>query len=328
MLIVHPAKAYTRAPDFGIVTCYFNPGGFRSKKANYELFMAPIRQGGLDCVTVECAFGDAPFELEAGPGVVQIRSNSVMFQKERLLNIAVAALPAQVTKVAWLDCDVLFDKADWAVLSSQALETAQVIQPFDTCFRLPPRGRHYDGDGMGWRSFAAVYRDDPKVFLSGSFDKHGHTGFAWAARRELLAKHGLYDGMVACCADHIIAHAVLGDWSSACFRRLAGVNNPYASDIRAWCRRFHEDAQNKLGVTQGYLMHLWHGSMTRRKYVECAQTLIGFGYDPKVDVRIGPSGAWEWASDKPELHAWVRGYFAQRDEDDSEDMGELAAALP
>ncbi|MBI5509391.1 MAG: hypothetical protein HY903_11625 [Deltaproteobacteria bacterium] len=326
--VVEPATAYRPAADLGIVTCYFNPGGFKSKRVNYDSFMQPIRAGGLDVITVECAFGEARFELEPGADVVQLCSPSIMFQKERLLNLALARLPERCTKVAWLDCDVLFDDPDWPGATSRALDAHCIVQPFATAFRLPPRQRQYTGDGAGWRSFAAVFRESPRLFLTGNFDAHGHTGFAWAARRDLLRAHGLYDGMVACCADHIIAHAALGDWSSACFRRLAGVNNPYATDIRAWCRRFYADVQGNLGVVHANLLHLWHGSMARRRYVECAKQLLGFAYDPKTDLRLGAAGTWEWASAKPELHAWVKEYFAQRNEDDQDGEGEQAPALP
>jgi hypothetical protein len=34
-----------------------------------------------------------------------------------------------------------------------------------------------------------------------------------------------------------------------------------------------------------------------------------------VDLAVGPSGAWEWASCKPELHRWAADYFRLRNED-------------
>jgi hypothetical protein len=38
------------------------------------------------------------------------------------------------------------------------------------------------------------------------------------------------------------------------------------------------------------------------------------GVDPSRDIAIGDSGAWVWSSDKPEMHAYVRDYFAGRRE--------------
>ena len=40
-----------------------------------------------------------------------------------------------------------------------------------------------------------------------------------------------------------------------------------------------------------------------------------------ADVRVGPAGAWEWASDKPELHRAVRELFYRRNEDGAQQRG-------
>lgn len=326
-MLIRPAERYEGTDDLHVVTCYFNPSGYRIKRVNYDVFIASLRRSGIPVLTVECAFGEAPFELSPASDVLQIRARSVLFQKERLLNVAVARLPPRARKVAWLDCDVLFDRPDWTVQTTRALDDFAVVQPFERCFRLPPREHVYDGDGSAWESFSAVYRRDPQLFLSGNYDAHGHTGFAWAARRDLLDRHGLYDAMVAGSFDHMLPHACLGDWSSSCIRRIVGVNNPYASDLRAWCRRFHTDVRGSLGFVPGNLLHLWHGRMSNRRYVERAKQLVGFGFDPKVDLIVGDTGAWEWASDKPELHAWAIEYFSQRDEDEIPEDAVIAADM-
>ena len=68
------------------------------------------------------AFGDAPFDLPAGPDVIQVRGPDVLWQKERLLNIAVSRLPARARKVAWLDGDLLFADPDWAGETARLLD--------------------------------------------------------------------------------------------------------------------------------------------------------------------------------------------------------------
>ncbi len=97
------------------MTTYYNPARYQTKRANYERFAAPIRAAGIPFVTIECAFGDEAFELGAGPNVIQVRGRDVMWMKERLINLAISQLPPHVTKVAWLDADILFDNPAWAV---------------------------------------------------------------------------------------------------------------------------------------------------------------------------------------------------------------------
>ena len=42
---------------------YFNPAGYRSKRRNYDVFRERIDAAGIPLVTVECAFGNRPFDL-------------------------------------------------------------------------------------------------------------------------------------------------------------------------------------------------------------------------------------------------------------------------
>jgi hypothetical protein len=314
-MTIRPADRYAAAPDLGVVTCYFNSAGFASKRANFEVFAERLARSGIACVVVECAFGDAAFELAKSPGVVRVRARDVMWQKERLLNVAVGQLPAACTKVAWLDGDVLFENADWAAETSRLLEEVPVVQPYARVVRLP-RGATTDaGEGDSWPSFAAVYRAHPDRVLAGDFANHGHTGFAWAARRELLARHGLYDACISGSGDHMMAHAFAGDWSSACMDRILVRNSRHHAHFVAWCRALYKDVRARVGHVPGTLLHLWHGEMDYRRYVLRNQELARFEFDPAADIRVGESGAWEWASEKRELHRWAVEYYPSRRED-------------
>src|SRR3954452_2532913 len=93
-----PADRYAPAPDLCVAAAYFNPAGFRSKLHNYHLFRDRVAAAGIPLVTVECALGGQPFELPPGPGVRHVRGRDVMWQKERLLNLAIDALPEACRK--------------------------------------------------------------------------------------------------------------------------------------------------------------------------------------------------------------------------------------
>src|SRR5262249_31410323 len=154
---------------------------------------ASFDAGGLPLLTVECAFCDDGFELPAAPDVLRVRGRDVMWQKERLLNAALPHLPPECVAVAWLDGDVLFQREDWALQTRSLLERVPLVQPFDQAIRLPRGVLVYDGVGDVYDGFAATYARQPQRLLRGDFAAHGHTGFAWAARRELVERHGLYD---------------------------------------------------------------------------------------------------------------------------------------
>jgi hypothetical protein len=306
---------YARPRDLGIVTSYFNPCGFRTRAANFERFVAPIREAGIPLVVVEACFGEG-VELDASHRSLKVPARDVMWQKERLLDVGTGWLPPECTKVAWIDADVLFENPDWAVATSELLERAMVVQPFAEVVRmsrgeLSPR----EGDDT-FESFAKVFVDRPEELRLGKFERHGHTGFAWAARREVLARYGFYDACIAGSGDHMMAHAFAGDWESPCIRRIAGTGGRHLAHFRKWCKRLHEAVGARLEFTPGRVLHLWHGTMANRRYSQRNKELYQLAFDPKEDIRVAASGCWEWASEKPELHAWARRYFEERREDD------------
>ena len=310
------AVKYTPVDDFGIVTSYFNPCGFRGRAENFERFAEPIRAAGIPFVVVEATFGGG-VTLPPEHHSLRVEARDLMWQKERLLDLGTGWLPPHCTKVAWLDADVLFEEEGWAVATSELLETAMVVQPFATAVRLS-RGalEPREGDEV-FESFASVFVNRPEQLLHGKYDLHGHTGFAWAARRDLVARHGLYDACIGGSADHVMAHAFAGDSeTSRCITRMLGTGGRHLAHFRRWNRRLGPEAGGRLTFTPGRLVHLWHGTIENRRYAQRNKELRELAFDPNVDIRIGVTGCWEWASEKPELHAWARRYFSERKEDD------------
>src|SRR5215204_6644330 len=96
----HPAQ------PLWAITSYFNPMRYGRRLANYRLFREHLK---VPLLTVELSFGAEDFELREGEAdiLVQLRGQDILWQKERLLNVALGELPSGCTKVVWLDCDVV-----------------------------------------------------------------------------------------------------------------------------------------------------------------------------------------------------------------------------
>ena len=103
---------------------------------NYQLFRKSLK---VPLVAVELAYGQN-FELAETDAdiLVQLRGKHVMWQKERLLNLALSALPPSCRKVVWLDCDVFFDSEDWAERVSYLLDHSVLVQAFSDAHHLSP----------------------------------------------------------------------------------------------------------------------------------------------------------------------------------------------
>jgi hypothetical protein len=309
-----PFQPYVCPPHFSVITSYFNPSHYRTKRANYEIFRRSMELSGVPCITVECVFPGAEPDFAESDCVIRIHARDVMWQKERLLNVALGRLPNDCEMVAWLDCDVLFANPNWALEAASELQQHAVAQLFSDAVRLP-KGSLWGVGGDCWESFASVLKRTPNVLLEGDFARHGHTGFAWAARRELLSKHRLYDSCIAGSGDHMMAHAFAGDWKGRCIDRIVGHENEHRAHFENWARSVYRDVRARVSVVGGTLFHLWHGDTDKRRYVLRNRELASFAFDPESDLRIGDSGAWEWASGKSAMHNWAVEYFSQRCED-------------
>lgn len=222
------------------------------------------------------------------------RFKNVMWQKERLINLALQSwIPPDCDAVAWIDGDLLFDNPDWYDTACQMLSDFPVLQLFETITYLGPE------DQPLMRGVGSASAGDKAAFRA--------PGGAIACRRELLA-NGIYDRDVLGCGDDIFMAACLGTHERFC-RRL---HQPYQQSVRRWCKSF---GAHPVGVVPGNVRHLYHGRPRDRAYGTRSAILADHGYDPERDVQIGDSGLLEWASDKPALHAAVCHHFKNRQED-------------
>jgi hypothetical protein len=285
----------------GIAT-YFNPAGYRNKLQHLERFSAGVRSQGLNLWLIGLEFSKDLIQSKLRHFDVVIPivhpEHSVMWQKERLLNQVLSCLPNDVDKVAWLDADIEFTNPDWVEETERKLDDFPVVQCFDVADDGEP--------SMGF----ALQTDRTTI--------HGHPGYAWAARREILDAHGFYDRAIVGGGDLIMAWAMYGHaglWPGS-KRETSYFSPAHLSDIRTWSANFTASVRGRVGCVSGTLKHFSHGHPSRRSYVERTNILVQENFDPAKDIRIA-NGIWEWASDKPDLHRRVAQYFVDRAEEEA-----------
>ena len=308
-----------RADELWVITSYFNPAGHQSRRENYRQFRAAL--GNKPCLTIECALADRPFELSPSHDVVQVRAHHTLWHKERLLNLAIAKLPPSCRYVAWIDADVLFERLDWEESAIALLDRHVAVQLFREVLLLPAPSRPAEAIDRTY-GIAATIAADPATLFAGRFDTHGHTGYAWAARRELLDAAPLYDACIVGSADHVMAHAMLFEPSATCVTRLLGNNTPHLRHFHAWADRLHTVCErlglSGLGFVPGTIRHLWHGSPIERRYFERNQRLRQLGFDPAKDLLAEPDQPWRLCAPDGPIARFLIDYFAQRNEDSTD----------
>lgn len=306
------------------VTTYFNPTGGRRRFENYRRFRDASSAQGLPLVAVELAFPGRDFELEAGRDaeiLVQRRAESVLWQKERMLNLGLQALPPECTGVAWVDADVLFADDDWVERSLALLDRHVVIQPFSHVVLLPEDGRVEEfprsqldrriphGRTEGTYNVALCARLGR---LFGSF--RGTTGFAWCARRSLLDRCGWYDRCIVGGGDREFALALAFAPGRIPEPEIRIRHPRLRSHLRPWHAQVHAAVGKKIGHRPGLIHHMWHGSASRRDYVDRHGILVDHDFDPERDITIDAGGCWTWTGRNPGLEAAVAAYFEARRE--------------
>jgi Glycosyl transferase family 64 domain len=309
------------ASSFWGLTTFFNPERYRRRKAVYDVFRGNARRQGLQLLTVELAFGDAPFELGAQDAEVLIHvragKDAVMWQKERLLNVGLSHLPAACNALAWLDCDVLFDNRAWVTETVDLLRHHAVVQPFSMAAHLPPgrttmniRGPCPPGsDRRPGSGYAFTYGrssplEDPLVV--------GHAGFAWAARRSLFDGLGFYDRMIGGGGAVVLACGFFGRPTSPLTHLMP---DALIDDQRAWIEAMSARVRGSVRYTRGGLLHLWHGTRRGDATPSALRLLRRHSFDPRGDIRKTDSGCFVWTGGKPELAKGVARRFWLRNED-------------
>ena len=64
-------QPYQKVSELWVITVYYNPCGYKSRRSTYDTFMQMMHLSGINVLTVECAFGDDLFELPEAHAKIQ-----------------------------------------------------------------------------------------------------------------------------------------------------------------------------------------------------------------------------------------------------------------
>jgi hypothetical protein len=320
--------------SFWVITSFYNPAGYQRRIRNYHVFR---RNLGVSLLTIELAEpGQYQLTPDDADQLVQVRGNNRIWQKERLLNIAISALPEEAEFVAWVDCDVLFDNPDWATEAESMMRAGKsFVQLFETATHLPPQlspeqvspvscrdakplfsEQSFASSVLSGNCFLADNRPDRTEMENGLFTPgalpQAH-GIGWAGHRDMLREVGLYDACVIGGGDRAMALASIG-----CAGMLSSVRpmtNPHIHHYLSWAEQLNGSKMDQIGFVSGTVFHLWHGRFERRGYKKRHEILKQLAFDPYDDLHLAENGTWRWAQNATALQSTVGAYFFSRLED-------------
>lgn len=310
------------------ITIISNPIRYKARYALYDKFKAMVESAGVKLITIEQAFGDRPFIITErdNPMHLQVRSIDELWHKENMINLGVEYLlqiDPDAKYVCWVDADVFPNMPPkmWFEETYHALQHYQVVQMFKYAQDMDP---NYNAIGKTHLSFMAAWvtggyklPDDKGYFKMGSYNKHGHPGYAWAANIEALnGLGGLVDKAILGAGDRHMALALVGAVDQSFPATMAPGYKQY---LMQWQERATRWIKRDVGYVDGSIYHYWHGKKGDRGYASRWEILISNQYDPTSDIKRDAQGLYQletWSDRQIMLRDQIRSYFRSRNEDD------------
>jgi hypothetical protein len=282
--------------DMAVCFVVFNPSQTKRMVMNYLYVKNEYEKQGLPIFTMELVYDGLEPEL---PDAFHVRASSVMFHKENLYRLLEKKIPKQYTKLAFLDCDILFTDPSWYEKTSTLLKTHDVVQPFETAH---------------WMDLTytqvLLSRKTALLMKSKQWDFKYHPGFAWCMRRDWYRRVGFFDYAVSGSGDTL---SVAG-WMRKTFpTNFQSLPQPL---IDAYYKDFFLREKPSITYLKGMdVYHLYHGSRTNRQYAE-RHKMLNVSMPITELIHPNKDGVYEWIDEKDEWNERFQAYFDARNDDD------------
>lgn len=316
---------------FYVITPIINSSMYRARSENYWKFKQMIDSAGVLLLTVECAFGERPFEVTErdNPMHLQFRTIEELWHKENMINIGInylRQLDPDAKYVAWIDSDCfpMSTPRAWFEATFHALQHFQIVQMWEYLINFGPDNQPISQPQM---SFMATYAANGYTVPKWKNVRHtlaghsglvslGRPGLAWAANLSALdAIGGLIDFTIIGSGDWHMAHALVGAMEIRSSEHVLTRYSQKLFDFQTLCERW---IKRDVGFVRGTVGHWFHGDKGNRRYGDRGRILIENGYDPDRDIKRDSQGLYQletWEPRQIRMRDLIRDYFATRNED-------------
>jgi len=294
-----------------VIAVVSNPCNYRIRYKLTNEFMARMeKEPNIIVYLVELVYKDQTFEVTSSTNKrhLQIRTDTApLWHKENMINLGVKyLLPQNWKALAWIDADVEFDSAHWALDTLKLLNGGRdFVQLFSHCIDM-------DFNKQIMNTFTSFGYQYNKNFKKGQGINYWHPGFAWACNRKAYDKiGGIYQQGILGSGDNIMCHTFI---KKAPVSLKKGMSQEYID--------FVTNLQNKVqGLTLGYIpgpiRHYFHGKKENRNYYGREDILIRYQYSPYTFIEEDSRGLIIPSANCPkEFLKDIIDYFKDRNEDE------------
>jgi len=289
-----------------VIAVISNPMRYKTRYRLFSEFMDRMRkEQGIVIVSVELQNGIREFVTDA---TFKVRTDTVIWSKENLINYAINRLPRHAKYVAWIDTDVQFNRPDWVQETLHQLQLYPIVQMWSHADDLGP-----NSETLQQHTSFAYQLVHGKLKLTQKYACKWHPGYAFATRIDFLNNIGcLPDYCVVGSADRMLCLSVIGKLSEHLDKRFSEGYRNKLIDLERRCIKYGNYA---MGCVVGTIQHFFHGKKANRKYVERNDIIIKHKYDPNTDLKMNRYGILEIDDDAYLLRDDLYRYFLVRNED-------------
>jgi len=289
-----------------VILPYFNFCGFNRRQELFVDFVASLQSvKGIRVIVAESL---GPSRLPKMPVWDHLVSEteSPIWIKENLVNLAVRRLPMDWKFMAWLDADITFLNRNWVHDTVTELGSYDIVQMFQTAVNLGPTGESLRID----KGFGYMHRDSGTPYTK--TDRYGfwHPGYAWACTRKAYEQmQGLVDWAILGSGDRHMALSWIGRGDDSHPGNIHENYKKLVREYQAACKGL------EVSYIEGTILHHWHGRFEDRKYKERWVILTKNEFDPCKDIGFTDTGKIQLSRSGLRLVKELREYFAGRRED-------------
>lgn len=279
--------------DMALLFAYFNPACSRRLLMNALYTINHYKAKGLPVFVLELIYPNREPEIY---DAFHMNGTSYMFHKENLFRILEKYIPAEYTKLACIDTDIIFSNDNWYHKASQLLDTFEVVHPYEIAVWLDITYTEI------------IQRQQTMLLMSpnGNVDEY-HPGFAWCIQRDWYNSIGFFDWSIAGCGDKMSVLA----WLKYDISKDSPLLHPF---IREEYERYCNNKKPSITYIKGITAkHLYHGSNKNRQY-KTRYRMVNTYKKMKDLVYVNEEGLIEWVN-PTKMNPVFLEYFKNRQDD-------------
>jgi hypothetical protein len=280
--------------DMAIGLVYFNTVGSKRLLMNYLYTVEKLKLAKIPYYTIEMYVNKKDIA-----DAIHVKTDVILFQKERLCRVLERHIPAKYTKLLFMDTDIVYDNINWYNDISKKLNDHSIVQCYSNIYYTD-----------------ITYKKIEQVILSSTAKRItndnsagiGTPGGSWAFQRTWFNEIGFFEYDPTGGSD---TYSVLL-WRGEAIDNSAPYLKYALEEYKAKIKELPS-----ICFVEGIIYHLWHGTMKNRQYSLRKQIFTSVK-DIRSVVKIGKNGLLELTNGK--YKAGLIKYFKNKDDDGVEEQ--------